>query len=158
MTTTTRTDAQVFDLRTPYLRQGRTTEVRARTDLMTVTIKVYAEGGENAMHCHPYEDHAFIVVEGQATFHLGSDDNVRVVDKYEGVMLPKGAFYWFESSGNENLVMIRTGANHPLPGRDACDNSEPVGRMTPSGRPIPGNSPENKSVERIEAPGAGFGG
>lgn len=158
MTTTTRTDAQVFDLRTPYLAQGRTTDVRARTDLMTVTIKVYAEGGENAMHSHPYEDHAFIVVEGQATFHLGSDDNVKAVNKYEGVMLPKGSFYRFESSGSENLVMIRTGATTPLPARDACDASEPVRRITPSGRPIPGDSPENKSVERIEAPGRGFGG
>jgi mannose-6-phosphate isomerase-like protein (cupin superfamily) len=157
MVTTTKSGSQVFDLRTPYLEQGRTTDVRANTDLLTVTVKVYAEGGENAMHCHPYEDHAFIVVEGQATFHLDTDDNARVVNKYEGVMLPKGAFYWFESSGDQNLVMIRTGANYPKPSRDACDGSEPVGRMTPGGLPIPGDSAENKTVARIERPGPGFG-
>jgi len=157
MVTTTKSGTQVFDLRTPYLDQGRTTDVRAKTDLMTVTVKVYAEGGENAMHCHPYEDHTFIVIEGQATFHLDTDDNARVVNKYEGVMLPKGAFYWFESSGDQNLVMIRAGANHPRPAPDACDGSEPVTRMTPGGLPIPGDSPENKSVERVERPGLGFG-
>lgn len=158
MTTITESSAKIFDLRTPYLDQGRTTDVRARTDLMTVTVKVYAEGGENAMHCHPYEDHSFIVIEGQATFHLGSDGNARVANKYEGVMLPRGAFYWFESTGDGNLVMIRTGANAPKPPADACDLSQPVGRITPDGRPIPGDSRENKSVERIERPGPGFGG
>lgn len=154
----TATEAQVFDLRTPYLKQGRTTDVRARTDLMTVTIKVYAEGGENAMHCHPYEDHAFVVVEGQATFHLGSDGNVRVLNTYEGVMLPKGAFYWFESTGDRNLVMIRTGASDGKPAANAAVGSGQSSRMTPDGRPIAGDSVENKTVERIEASGPGFGG
>jgi len=155
--TTTASAAQVFDLRTPYLIQGRTTDMRSRTDLLTITMKVYAEGGENAMHCHPYEDHTFIVVEGQATFHLGSDENVRVLDKYEGVMLPKGAFYWFESSGNENLVMIRAGASDGKPASGLATDGVPVGRMTPDGRSIPGDSAENKTVARVERPGPGFG-
>lgn len=157
MTTTEQTRAAVFDLRTPYLKQGRTTDIRAQTDLMSVTIKVYAEGGENAMHCHPNEDHTFIVLEGEATFHLDSDDNLRVLKPYEGVMLPKGAFYWFESSGDRNLVMVRTGASRmgDLAGSAGNALSE---RMTPDGRPIPGDSPENKTVERIEAQGKGFGG
>jgi mannose-6-phosphate isomerase-like protein (cupin superfamily) len=147
--TTTTSRAQIFDLRTPYLRQGRTTEVRANTDLLTVTVKVYAEGGENAMHCHPEEDHAFIVIEGQATFHIDSDDNIKVINPLEGVMLPKGTFYWFESTGDRNLVMIRPGA---------ARERGMASRLTPDGRPIPGDSLENKRVERIEAPGPGFGG
>ena len=65
MTTTVKTAAQVYDLRTPYLQQGRTTDMRAKTDLTTVMVKVYAEGGENAMHNHPNEDHSFLVLEGQ---------------------------------------------------------------------------------------------
>ena len=147
--TTTVSAAQIFDLRTPYLTQGRTTDMRARTDLLTITMKVYAEGGENAMHCHPYEDHAFIVVEGQATFHIDTDDNVKVVNQYEGVMLPKNTFYWFESSGDCNLVMIRPGALYP--------RGDGPTRLTPDGREIPGDSLENKRVERIEASGPGFG-
>lgn len=149
MTTTTRTTtAEVFDLRTPYLDQGRTTDLRARTDKMTVMIKVYAEGGENGMHHHPNEDHSFIVVEGEATFRLESDDNLRVVRRYEGIMLPAGANYWFQSSGGQNLVMIRVGAT--LPGANP-------GRLTPDGQEIPADSEANKEVERIERPGPGFG-
>ena len=87
--------------------------------------------------------------EGQATFRIDSDDNVRVVNPYEGVMLPKGTFYWFESTGDRNLVMIRTGA--------ATEHGM-SSRLKPDGQPIPGDSIENKRVERIEAPGPGFGG
>lgn len=148
MAVETKQAASVFNLRTPYLEQGRTTDVRARTDLMTVTMKVYAEGGENAMHHHPHEDHSFIVLEGEATFYIETDDNAKVVRQWEGVMLPKGVNYWFKSTGLGNLVMIRVGASSP---------GEKRGRLTPDGRDIPGDSADNKTVERIERPGKRFG-
>ncbi len=148
MAVETKATATFYNLRTPYLKQGRTTEIRARTDLMTVTAKVYAEGGENAMHHHAHEDHTFFVLEGEATFHIETDDNVHVVRKYEGVLLPKDVNYWFQSTGQGNLVMLRVGAFHKGIER---------ARLTPDGRPIPGDSEENKSVERIELPGKGFG-
>jgi len=144
----TASKATVFNLRTPYLKQGRTTSRRAHTDLLTLTVKVYAEGGENGMHCHTTEDHTFIVVEGQATFRVDTDDNVKVVNKWEGIMLPKGVYYRFESTGNQNLVLIRAGANPP-----GLKNE----RLAPDGGPLPSDSKENGRVERIEAPGNGFG-
>jgi mannose-6-phosphate isomerase-like protein (cupin superfamily) len=144
----TKRGAEVYNLKTPYLDQGRTTDVRARTDLMTVTMKVYAEGGENGMHNHPHEDHSFIVLEGEATFHIERDDNEKTVGRYEGIMLPKGVNYWFQSSGDVNLVMIRVGASYP---------GEKHGRLTPDGQDIPGDSEANKTVDRIERPGRGFG-
>jgi hypothetical protein len=88
------------------------------------------------------------VLEGEATFHLETDENTKVVRRYEGVMLPKGANYWFQSSGGQNLVMVRVGARYP--------GTQP-GRLTPDGRDIPGDSEENKEVPRIERPGKGFG-
>jgi mannose-6-phosphate isomerase-like protein (cupin superfamily) len=144
----TASKAKVFNLRTPYLTQGRTTDMRARTDLMTVAVKVYAEGGENGMHCHTTEDHTFIVVEGQATFRVDTDDNVKVVNKWEGIMLPKGVYYRFESTGDENLVLIRAGAT------PAGQKNE---RLGVDGKPLPSDSKENGRVERIERPGKGFG-
>ncbi|MPZ48409.1 MAG: cupin domain-containing protein [Dehalococcoidia bacterium] len=141
--------AQVFDLRTPYLKAGRTTENRSRTDNLTVTIKVYAEGGENAMHNHSLQDHAFVVLEGEATFHLETDENVLVVGPYEGIMLPKGANYWFQSAGQGNLVLLRVAARVGERGHG--------GRLTPDGRPMPADSEENKRGVRVELPGKGFG-
>ena len=148
MAVETKQAAEVFDMKTPYLVQGRTTDLRARTELMTIIMKVYAEGGENGMHNHPHEDHSFMVLEGEATFHIETDDNVKVVHRYEGIMLPRHTNYWFEASGGENLVMIRVGAVYP---------GSKHGRLTPDGRDIPGDSAENKTVERIERPGPGFG-
>ncbi|MBM2812043.1 MAG: Cupin 2, conserved barrel [Chloroflexi bacterium] len=148
MAVETKQAAQVFDLRTPYLDGGRTTDLRAKTDLMNIIAKVYAEGGENAMHNHPHEDHAFIVLEGEATFHIETDDDNRVVKQYEGVMLPKGVNYYFQSSSDRNLVMVRVAAQYP---------GEKSGRLTPDGRDIPGGSDENKSSPRIERPGRWFG-
>lgn len=144
----TKQASEVYNLRTPYLEQGRTTDVKARTELMTITAKVYAEGGENAMHNHPNQDHSFIVLEGEATFYLESDDNAKVVRRYEGVLLPRGANYWFKSTGDQNLVMVRVGVDYP---------DQVRGRLTPDGIDIPGDSPENKTVERIERKGKWFG-
>jgi mannose-6-phosphate isomerase-like protein (cupin superfamily) len=133
-------EAQFFNLDSPLLSQGRFDNKVARTDLMTMIVKVYAAGGENALHMHPYEDHSFVVLQGEATFHIGEEDTVRVLTKYEGVMLPRRVCYWFVSSASENLVMLRVGAAEKWP---------EDGRAFPDGRPFAGNSIENKRVEMI---------
>jgi hypothetical protein len=60
-------EAQTFELKTPYLKTGRSHNILAQTDLINVAIKYYYEGGENSLHAHPSEDHAFIVLDGEAT-------------------------------------------------------------------------------------------
>ena len=140
--------AQFFDLKTPYLDQGRSRKNASATEVMTVVGMVYAEGGENAMHHHENEDHVFLIMQGEATFHIESDDNIRVVKKYDGVMIPQGVNYWFISSGDENLVMARIGARH---------HEGKITRAFPDGSPFDGSSEENKQVEMIVRPGPGFG-
>ncbi|HLY65031.1 MAG TPA: cupin domain-containing protein, partial [Chloroflexota bacterium] len=88
----------VFPLKAQLLARGRSMDLLAKTDLMTAHIKVYAEGGENGLHTHPHEDHIFVVLAGQATFHTGIEETQRVVNKHEGILVPKGAFYRFETS------------------------------------------------------------
>jgi mannose-6-phosphate isomerase-like protein (cupin superfamily) len=113
-TVDTPSDDGVFNLRSPLLKQGITTDTRARTDHLRITIKVYANGGENLMHSHNHEDHAFVVLSGQATFRINTEDNVKVLNKWEGVMLPKDTDYKFESTGGDgHLVMLRIGAVIP---------------------------------------------
>ena len=147
MSVSTGTAASVFKLRAPLMAQGRMDTLMAKTDLMSVVLKVYAEGGENTMHAHPTEDHTFVVLQGQATFRLDSDDNVVVVDKFEGVMFPKGSYYWFHSSGDENLVMLRVGAAVTGSASD---------RLNIHGEFMAGDSLENKQVEPIAIPGKYF--
>jgi len=143
----TQTEPTQFDLTAQLLDQGRSMDLLAKTDLMAAHIKVYAEGGENGLHKHDHEDHIFVVLAGEATFHTGVEEQKRVVGKYQGIRLPKGAYYRFESSGDENMVLLRVGAQ--LPGT-------PRYRTKPDGSPIPGDSPDNKQVPVIPRAGKYF--
>lgn len=105
------TDKEVlFSLRnTPLLEQGTSYDPLATAENLWVNLKVYASGGENALHSHGGEDHAFIILQGKATFTFG-DGRTQVVGKNEGVMLPRDAKYKFVADEAENLVMLRVGA------------------------------------------------
>src|SRR5208282_1680641 len=101
--------AVLFSMRNlPLLEQGTTYDPLATAENLWINIKVYASGGENALHAHGGEDHAFIVLQGKATFTFG-DGRTSVVGKYEGVMIPKNALYKFEAHKGENLVLLRVG-------------------------------------------------
>ena len=141
--------AEVFSLRVPYLSEGRSNDVVARTEKMWLTMKVYSQGGENALHTHTTQDHAFIVLEGQATFHDEKGDT-RVVDKNHGILLPAGAYYWFQSSGDTNLVLLRVAART---GAETGGDD----RIKPDGQPLPGDSAENKHIDGVPVPGRFFG-
>jgi len=137
--------AQVFSLKTPLLSEGRTNRALAETDLLKLRVKVYAEGGENGLHRHLDEDHSFVILQGQATFH-DEADNATVVNQYEGILLPRGAYYYFQSTGDENLVLLRVGAGR-----------KPEGgyRLGTNGRPL--TQEENKHIEGVPIPGRFFG-
>ncbi len=137
--------AQVFSLKTPLLSEGRSNEVVAQTDLLKLRVKVYAEGGENGLHTHHDEDHSFVVLQGQATFR-DETDAATVVNKYEGIMLPKGAFYYFQSSGDENLVLLRVGAGR-----------QPEGAFRVGTNGVPLTREENKHIDGVPIPGKFFG-
>lgn len=117
---------------------GRTDTPVAASENMTILIKSYASGGENELHAHPNEDHAFIILAGEATFY-GPKGETKVVRKYGGVMLPYGVFYRFQSTGDEALVMIRMGCK---------SNSEEdvYARVDQDGQHFPGNSEANRQV------------
>ena len=135
---------EVYRLRTPLMQQGRSDITLAQTENMTVRIKCYAAGGENALHAHAAEDHTFVVLAGQARF-WGPDGEIATLGRNEGIMLPRGAYYRFESCADEPLVLLRVGAKL---------GTAEVPRMTLDGRPIPGDSLENKTVPPIVMEGA----
>ncbi len=101
---------QKFSMRgTPVLADGAWSKAIATAENLWLTTKVYAGGGENALHTHTTEDHAHIVLQGKATFHFKDGTTCEVLP-FEGVMLPKGVWYRFEADTKENLVMLRVGA------------------------------------------------
>ena len=71
--------AVLFSMRNlPLLEQGTTYDPLATAENLWMSIKVYASGGENALHAHGGEDHAFIVLQGKATFTFGDGSSTDV--------------------------------------------------------------------------------
>lgn len=104
------TGAVKFSMRgLPLLSEGATFDPVATADNLWLSVKVYSSGGENAFHAHHVEDHAFVVLQGKATFYFPDGDSCEALP-FEGVMLPKSTMYRFEASEEENLVMLRIGA------------------------------------------------
>jgi quercetin dioxygenase-like cupin family protein len=136
-----------FKMRAQMLDKGRTNTALARTDNMWAILKVYASGGENGLHTHPNEDHTFIVLQGSARYY-DADGGTTDVGKHEGIMLPAGAYYWFEATSKDALVLVRIGCR--VGPQDAS------GRLNIRGEPMPGDSKENKRVPVVVRDGEFF--
>ena len=127
--------ASFFKMRAQMLEEGRTNTALARTDNMWATLKVYASGGENGLHTHPNEDHTFLVLQGRARYYDAEGGHTDV-GTHEGIMLPGGAYYWFEAISKEPLVLVRIGCR--------TGPRDTRARLNVRGEPMPPESKENK--------------
>ncbi|HEY7063198.1 MAG TPA: cupin domain-containing protein [Chloroflexota bacterium] len=137
---TKKAEAQRFQVRVPLLSEGRVHNIVARAGAMTVAMKCYAEGGENALHTHLDEPHVFVILQGQARF-WDENGETGVFGRNEGILVPAGWFYRFESCGDEPLVMLRVG------------HGDGNLRVAPDGHPLPSDSAENLHVAGVPIPG-----
>jgi len=145
-----RPKAYKFSLKTPYMEQGRVTQLVAKTDNVWIHTKTNAEGGENAVHCHMDEDHSFVVLEGQMSV-FDEKDNEMKLEKYQGVMIPCKAYYRYLNTGEGNLVVLRIGCG--------INADPPVGddmRLGPDGKQLQAGSAENLTLPPIEMKGKFF--
>ena len=69
---------------------------------------------------------------------------------YQGIMLPKGAYYRYLNTGGTNLFLLRVGAG----ARGGQDGGT---RLGPDGHPLPGNAAENHHIDGVVIPGTSFG-
>lgn len=136
---------QLFSLKTPYMKQGRVTQLVAETENMWIHTKINAEGGENEIHKHLDEDHAFIVLEGQMSVFDENGGEIEV-KQYQGVMIPKGAYYRYHNTGDGNLVVIRVGA-----GVKGQQQGGQEMRLGADGKPLVSGTPQNRNKPPIEA-------
>jgi quercetin dioxygenase-like cupin family protein len=77
-----------FHLRTAILESGRSHTYLAETENLSVVIKCYASGGENALHAHPNEDHVFVVLQGEATYHDSEAKTLVLIHNPDGIAIP----------------------------------------------------------------------
>ena len=109
---------QTFSVKPQYLTHGKTSTRLVRTDHLNSGVQVVADGGETNLHAHSSQDEIWFVLEGEAAFYTEGERLVARLGKHEGLLIPHGAAYWFESSSDENLVILRFGAAVPEAGPD----------------------------------------
>lgn len=130
-------EAQIFELMTPVLTGGRSHMPLSKTDLVSVGLNYYTPGRKNTLHTHPGEDHAFVVMDGEATFY-DKNEKATVLKKGQGIMLPEGWYYWFQNTGPAPLVLLRFSARKGRP---------PVTRVDVTGRTRSEDSAEYVHVD-----------
>ena len=100
----------VETLNTEWQEGERNVKRLARTDLLTILLHRWDQGGEVGLHHHTDGDATWIVMEGEVKFY-GEDDRVLAhAKRSEAVVMPRNTMYWFENSGTEPLVMYRVSA------------------------------------------------
>ena len=100
--------ATVFGYQKPEkLEKGKGIVRLCRSDLCYATVQVLQSGGENNLHAHPAQDGIWIVLKGRVKFY-GKDDVVLAeLGPMEGIHIPRGYYYWFESASPEVLEILQ---------------------------------------------------
>ena len=128
---------QLFSLTARLPEKDNTDTILAVSKRSWVVINTYAEGDENSIHAHPNDKHTFVVLHGCAEF-IGPNDERRSAEMYDGVIMPAGTYYRFESVGEEPLVMLRMGF--------VIDSEQdPLGRINADDLDFDAYTPANKS-------------
>ena len=129
-----------FKLRCRLPDTGRVDIPIAATDRLNLVLKAYASGGENTVHAHTAEDHAFVILQGEATFFGRPGDPTATIRKHEGILIPNGVFYKFKAGEGEQLVLLRVSAVLPGTSLDEDDT------IDLKGRPLDSYSKQNHEV------------
>jgi len=103
--------ASVFGYQRPdNLVKGKGIVRLCRSDIVYSSVQVLQEGGENNMHAHPAQDGIWIVLKGRVKFY-GKDDVVLAeLGPLQGIHIPRGFYYWFESASPEMLEILQVEA------------------------------------------------
>ena len=103
-------EAKEFRYQTPQFEGVKRTLQVCNSDLMKVQVQVVKDGGENNLHTHTGDDAFWYVIRGAVKFYGEGDRLVGEYQKGEGILIPRGYKYWFESAAPEPLEILRVTA------------------------------------------------
>jgi mannose-6-phosphate isomerase-like protein (cupin superfamily) len=103
-------EAKEFKYQTPAFEGVKKTMTVCSSDLMKVQVQVVKDGGENNLHTHTGDDAFWYVMSGAVKFYGEGDKLIGEYQKGEGILIPRGFKYWFESSSKEPLEILRVTA------------------------------------------------
>jgi mannose-6-phosphate isomerase-like protein (cupin superfamily) len=103
-------EAKEFRYQTPEFQGVKKTLTVCSSDLMKVQVQVVKDGGENNLHTHTGDDAFWYVITGAVKFYGEGDKLIGEYQKGEGILIPRGFRYWFESASKEPLEILRVTA------------------------------------------------
>ena len=78
-----------------------------RSDIIRGVVQIWKKGGENNLHYHAGSDSLWIVLTGKARFYGPGDELIGEFGPHDGVIMPRGARYWFENAQDEDLEILQ---------------------------------------------------
>ena len=100
----------IFKYTTPQTEKPKTIVRLCRSDLLYSSVQVLKEGGENNMHAHNAQNGFWFVLSGKVRFYGEGDKVIAELGPHEGIHIPRGFYYWFESYGDEVLELLQVEA------------------------------------------------
>ena len=91
----------------PEVEHGKKVTWIAHTNRLIATIQTVREGGETNLHAHKSLDGIWWVLSGRARFYSDETTLFADVGSGEGVLIPRGVKYWFESASEEPLQLFQ---------------------------------------------------
>ncbi|MFB6096575.1 MAG: cupin domain-containing protein [Haloferacaceae archaeon] len=101
---------KVFDCEQPAGDHKKILQPLVSTDLLSADVQVVREGGANTLHYHTGQDGLFVVLDGAARFYRSEDEVLAELDELEGILIPHGTEYWFESADGEPMHLLHVAA------------------------------------------------
>lgn len=89
---------------------GKAMALLGRTDIVKGVVQVVKQGGENNLHYHSKIDSFWFVLKGRVRFYGPGDVLIGEFGPHEGMITPRGARYWFESVGEDELELLQVAA------------------------------------------------
>jgi rubredoxin/quercetin dioxygenase-like cupin family protein len=86
----------------------------AKSRLIRGRVQVVRSGGENNLHSHDGMDGFWLVLRGRVRFYGPGDVVIGEFGQHEGILLPAGEQYWFESADESvDLELLQMAAFDP---------------------------------------------
>lgn len=101
------TEAKIIRYVKPDLDRVKGVVVLARSDIMLAAVQLVKKGGENNLHSHSSMDGFWFVLKGKVKFYGAENVLLGEFGPHEGIFLPRGVSYWFESSSDEVLEILQ---------------------------------------------------
>ena len=92
---------------------------------LNVGVQVVLKGGETNSHAHPGSESSWFVLGGRVKFYGAGDTLVAELGKGQGIFIPAGVPYWFESASKEVLELFHITSRVPG-GKRGRVNFEPM--------------------------------